>query len=737
MFATLLFGDLTDRTNPIIARAAAEARDTCEREDIPKDAPLHLRDEAPRFYKTKAGYRTTSRLHINDVLMGEPSIVQVLLHAISPALIAVLGLVAMLAPGLAAMFAGLFFVFYVLLGAKGGSKFLIVLVLGTISGTLLTQVGRVGLDFTSMSSSLYLLAAFFTCLTPLLIDISYGAGRERELLEQGQRFSGASHDGKDLLFSKPLEARQEQVERAKNDTSPFLVLGEAQGVFAATSQDAFAPDAGLPYGMTLKDIRDSHLLVLGETGSGKTSGVLRPLAGHWIANKAGGALFLDGKAAFGEDVAQIPGVQLITPGVSRFSLTQGLRAEQIATVLKKFGSYDGAGADPFWAKSAFNMTKQAFMVLEYAQPENSAYAVAMTNGLRIIDDEGYRNAAIDAIQTSGKSIPRFVNAAIHYFQVVFPGLEGPTRAGVVATVQSWINPLLDRDLLDWSDATDGVDITDVCNGALIALNVPTSLYGEAGLLVQQFAKYKVYRALRERGKKWTSMPGHTPVMVMIDEAQEIISDGADQEGTMLAIARDHGVTMVLAMQDINSAYGRFLATGGSREACKAALQQCKSYISFRASNDSMQWIRERMDKTMRRQVIAKSEGIAFDALAKSVIESGALRPNSFLLRVVERLASPQALMGTVWGIIKPRTAEREQEDGKSTRKAPDGSVEHEFGITSGYEMKTDFVFSEGEAVLLNTPLLAVASLMNAGVPRRDIFKCRQVFDFGAIAKEAA
>jgi hypothetical protein len=71
-------------------------------------------------------------------------------------------------------------------------------------------------------------------------------------------------------------ARQRQVREAASDPSPTVDLGETTGVFAGRG-DFFGPSAGMRFCLSLRDLQ-MHMLVLGGTGSGKTSGALRPLA---------------------------------------------------------------------------------------------------------------------------------------------------------------------------------------------------------------------------------------------------------------------------------------------------------------------------------------------------------------------------------------------------------------------------------------------------------------------------
>ncbi len=78
---------------------------------------------------------------------------------------------------------------------------------------------------------------------------------------------------KDYLRDAHIAARAAQADHARKDTTPFLRLGTARGVFTG-KPDPYAPDEGLPFGLSVGDLA-SHLIVFGSTCTGMTSN-LRP-----------------------------------------------------------------------------------------------------------------------------------------------------------------------------------------------------------------------------------------------------------------------------------------------------------------------------------------------------------------------------------------------------------------------------------------------------------------------------
>ncbi|MDB4911713.1 MAG: ATPase, partial [Gemmatimonadetes bacterium] len=126
----------------------------------------------------------------------------------------------------------------------------------------------------------------------------------------------------------PETALRRQILEESRVKSPTVELGETTGVFAGRG-DVFAPSAGLPFRLSLRDLQ-MHALVLGGTGSGKTSGVLRPLARQLSEQKNVGLVIMDGKGALPSELVDLPGMQLVDParGVE-ISLVSGVEPSVI------------------------------------------------------------------------------------------------------------------------------------------------------------------------------------------------------------------------------------------------------------------------------------------------------------------------------------------------------------------------------------------------------------------------
>lgn len=113
-------------------------------------------------------------------------------------------------------------------------------------------------------------AMFLPALLPLLANSIIKKKRQKVIAKYAVETLGASS-----IYSDRNVARWQQAGNAWKDKTSFINLGTASGKFNE-SGDVMAPDAGQMFGLTLEDLT-KHMLVLGSTGTGKTSGLLRPI----------------------------------------------------------------------------------------------------------------------------------------------------------------------------------------------------------------------------------------------------------------------------------------------------------------------------------------------------------------------------------------------------------------------------------------------------------------------------
>jgi len=137
---------------------------------------------------------------------------------------------------------------------------------------LLGYLGPIANLFKQVSPiSLTTLLGLLPAILPMIYWYKTNKSRANELMVQGSAFKGFAMNSIKTGFNK---ARWSQAKNAIKDKSAFVSIGKSTGSFSSTG-DSFAPDAGLDFGLTTDDL-SKHMLILGSTGTGKTSAGLRP-----------------------------------------------------------------------------------------------------------------------------------------------------------------------------------------------------------------------------------------------------------------------------------------------------------------------------------------------------------------------------------------------------------------------------------------------------------------------------
>lgn len=379
----------------------------------------------------------------------------------------------------------------------------------------------------------------------LLFDRDPGALRAWELEAAETVEAHAFAEAGGTPWARGCEAARERqfAEGARQGEDPIVRFGFATGILSARG-DLFAPSTGVLVGLSRSDLR-THLLVLGGTGAGKTSGVLRPIARQVGAWQKTGMVVLDGKGGLPRELATSLGFRIIEPGSHRLSLVKGIDPVSLADTLADVVEPHGGAprGDSFWRDSANVLLRQSAVLAQAAGGQWWTLAVAAQLGanaplrervLNTVSDEQIRHSAA-------------VAAAVEYFQYSWPAFDERTRGSITATLQTWFDVIAaHEDLLAWARTppdADDVSLEDVLRGDRLGLHVPAFRYGRAGAVVAALLKARLYRALKARAEGWAD--DDTPVVFLIDEAQELTTR---DDAAMLSIGRSLGLSVVAAAQ---------------------------------------------------------------------------------------------------------------------------------------------------------------------------------------------
>lgn len=372
------------------------------------------------------------------------------------------------------------------------------------------------------------------------------------MLDQAVRESGT-----ELLIDKAgqahfasLEAaRAKQLELATRDGSPFIELGRSTGLLAQR-RDPLAPtEAGLPVGLSVSDLA-THLLVLGASGTGKTSGVIRPVTHGWIHADCGGLLVIDGKGALPLELQGIGAdYRLITPTGTPFNPIEGMKPDSVADTLADV--FSGNADDPFWSDAARLMLRMAAMLI--AEHPDLPFTIGALQRFCVMDTQ----ARLELLAPLAESMEqdKVIQSAAHYWLAEVPAMPEKTLGSIVNMVRTWLgNITLHRVLGAWTDnPNSSVRIEETFTGAKLGLLLPESEYGKGGVAISALCMRRLYDAAKERGDKWAKQPGQKAVLLAADEVQNLLTR-SDLE--TVPVARSLGLYLMMATQNVDGLYKR-------------------------------------------------------------------------------------------------------------------------------------------------------------------------------------
>ncbi len=344
----------------------------------------------------------------------------------------------------------------------------------------------------------------------------------------------------------PEAARRRQIAEAAADKSPTIELGQTTGVFAGRG-DFFAPNAGLPFRLSLKDLQ-MHMLVLGGTGSGKTSGVLRPMARQLSAHEGVGLVIMDGKGSLPSELGDLPGMRVVDPGKpgTDVSLVSGVEPAVIVDTIREILAPASAGQEQFWVNSAAGALRRGAVI---AQAAGGAWW-SLFHAAQVVSNKQDRDQLIQALVPKAEADP-LLREAFAYFRLEWDTMDEKTRSNILAEIRSWISTITATpELLRWAKTPAGKDTVDLMaplTGGRLGILIPEYRYGVAGSVVTALIKARLYSGLKARADHdWTGGK-ETAVAFIIDEAQEVATS---QDAQMLPIGRSLGLAMIAATQGV-------------------------------------------------------------------------------------------------------------------------------------------------------------------------------------------
>lgn len=348
-------------------------------------------------------------------------------------------------------------------------------------------------------------------------------------------------------FIAQEEAKIKQIENAANDNTPFIEIGRSTATLSQR-RDNFSPtEKGITMGLSVKDL-STHLFTLGASGTGKTYGVIRPVAKKWVDIDQGGLIVLDGKGVLPLEIAEYckdTDYTLITPSEdSKYNPVLGMSADSFADTMADICSSENE-SDPFWSDSArlmLRMAGNALNLLHIPLSFNSIYRFIVAPQ----EEKEAKLSGISAHNTIAKN-------TLSYFLLELPAMPDKTRDSVINSVRTWLGNIINSaDLSEWVETDNNpLDVESVFTGEKIGVLLPESKYGKGGAIVSALVMRRIYDQAKKRGDRWKDDLTQAPVMMVADEIQNLLSR-ADIEN--VAIARSLGLYLVMASQNVDGLY---------------------------------------------------------------------------------------------------------------------------------------------------------------------------------------
>lgn len=532
-------------------------------------------------------------------------------------------------------------------------------------------------------------------------------------------------------FSGIERALNGQIERSIHDKSAFIVLGTTTALFAER-RDPYSPaEADMPFGLSITDL-STGILVLGDTGGGKTAGVIRPVVWQWQSEKAGGLLVLDGKGQLPNELARLPGFTVVSPENSSYNPIQNLRPDEVADSLFKLFSSDKGNAGDVsgdeWEKFARELLRSAAKVLDLMNAlEPNEWPWTLGAIYKLAFEPGSRERAKALIEEGSSCfhlLPGPIARAYSAFMTRHMQKAIETRSSIELNLETWLSTLInDEQLGAWADTVEGVEIEDCLHGAMLGLALPDT---QTGIAISALAKRRFYKAINARGDEWRAK-GQQPVLLVIDEAQDLVSH---EELAVMPKARSLGLHTMYSTQGID---GLKVALD-DLDATNMLLAQFRSVVSLQVSSDmTLEYISKKIG-TVSRVIFSEVAANTTDPVASANLYSanaggystGTLAARTQTSDEIIKLSRSYGHIGqaisTVSELAKKMGAEQawKQLPAVIRRERPTGSVK--IG-------EIPVVVPEEIRALTMEKFTALAVVNRCGTPRRAQIRLNPMFEF--------
>lgn len=326
---------------------------------------------------------------------------------------------------------------------------------------------------------------------------------------------------------------------------------------------------------TLRNAVES-VAIFGELGAAKTTGSAAWLLLKYLSIGMGGLVCCvkpgdrELVEAYAKQTGRADSLIVVSPAAKwrcnliRYALKRpgvtGSRIEQLVSLLMTIveaaeRSERGSGqGDKFWQRSLRQILRNGLEVCIAARGEVSMGMLheVITSAPRShneVHKEAWQKESLcyllieeaEQREKSEREQSDFELAA-RYFLREFPDMPNDTRGGILATYGVMADVLLRGHMADLFDGETNFLPDLTFDGAVIILDLPTKVYGQAGVYVQSAFTYLWQLACEQRDVKLSPRP----VFWFVDEAHELVCNYTPE---FLATARSARVASVLISQN--------------------------------------------------------------------------------------------------------------------------------------------------------------------------------------------
>lgn len=396
------------------------------------------------------------------------------------------------------------------------------------------------------------------------------------------------------------EARRKQHLKSAEDKTRLIKIGTADGTLRRDG-DLMTRDKGAAFCISVKDLREQNIRVVGRSRGGKTSSLLRPLVAQLVAatynheTKRGewGLVAYDGAKTFPFDLRK----QLhyvLTPENSSLNPLNGVSVEVAADTMLKVCAVD---KNEWTAKAEVTWRHCLWMVKTIADIRKPDGTKAFPNihwSLRSASSwyklKGLREEVMTEVfdhYSEHFSAPHLVESWVYWGQVV-PKTHPEGWSSITGILDAWTDPMVSHSKLgSWVGEESDIDVVDfVCRQrGRIGPVAPDDVYGVGGRIAIMLIRAGIHAHISARPMLYPNgweQAGENPVLEIIDEYHGIATPA---DGKFAATCLGNGMTMVLSYQT-DSQLEKPTAMG--RESADELLANCAGLFVFNTKFETIE-----------------------------------------------------------------------------------------------------------------------------------------------------